>query len=360
MCAEIRFCVDMPHHVRKDPFHVNPKNKQRFIHFLSDALEAHSIRTLHAKADADVLIATTAVKCAQETVTVVVGDDTDLLVLLIHHADSSAFDIFFQPEQRSTSKKARVWNILQAKHALGNACERLLFVHAVTGCNTTSRPFGIGKSAVMKRVLKDAEFCQKGDVFNQSSTRKAVFKAGEEVMVSMYNGKAGEKLNDFRYRLFCSKVATGTSFIQVHTLPPTADSTCPTTTVYGCTCRCSSGWGEKTLTHRNGDGNYRRTKSKNKETANVPKFRIKKQERQQIFHLHLTDCCMSSNAIVKPTVTAEDATVGNMVWSAPLAVGSVIAFAAQTQPLRWTHLVMRTTKKRIMREMDSKCALHLF
>ena len=41
-------------------------------------------------------------------------------------------------------------------------------------------------------------------------------------MVMMYGGNPSESLDSLRYRLFCSKVAVGTTFVQVHTLPPTS------------------------------------------------------------------------------------------------------------------------------------------
>ena len=44
--------------------------------------------------------------------------------------------------------------------------------------------------------------------------------AGEQVLVSMYNGKPGETLDYVRYKCFCAKVARNTSHIQPKTLPP--------------------------------------------------------------------------------------------------------------------------------------------
>ena len=44
-------------------------------------------QVLHAQWGADTLIASTAVSRAVNKTTVVIGEDTDLLVLLLHHAD---------------------------------------------------------------------------------------------------------------------------------------------------------------------------------------------------------------------------------------------------------------------------------
>ena len=81
------------------------KNKQRFISLLSERLEQAGCETHHAKGDADILIVQTAVQCAVSCQTILVGDDTDLLVLLCYHVKDNSCDIFFKPESRTGTKK---------------------------------------------------------------------------------------------------------------------------------------------------------------------------------------------------------------------------------------------------------------
>ena len=78
----------------KDDFLSNPKNKQRFINLLGEYLEQHGCLVLHAKGDADLLIATTAVQQADLKITIVVGDDTDLIVLLGYYVDLQGHNLF--------------------------------------------------------------------------------------------------------------------------------------------------------------------------------------------------------------------------------------------------------------------------
>jgi len=74
---------------------------------------------------------------------VLVGNDTDLHVLLLYHAWVELNDIFFHPEP----KKGALMKSLSVKAAwssLGkNVCDNILFVHAILGCDTTSRLYGI-------------------------------------------------------------------------------------------------------------------------------------------------------------------------------------------------------------------------
>ena len=65
---------------KKDELLNNKANKQRFIHYLSDNLERAGCSVDNAKDDADVLIVLTAVASARHNETVLIGDDTDLLV----------------------------------------------------------------------------------------------------------------------------------------------------------------------------------------------------------------------------------------------------------------------------------------
>ena len=90
--------------------------------------------------------------------TVVVGDGTDLLVLLLYHTEETSKDIFFQPElkkmnDKKQKKKRRIWNIKRAKTRLGAPIyNNLLFVHALLGRDTTSRVF-IGKGLTLKKLI---------------------------------------------------------------------------------------------------------------------------------------------------------------------------------------------------------------
>ena len=83
----IRFNPEMVCSTRKEHFLANPNNKQAFVQYLGDVLEKDGCQVLHAQGDADTLIVRTAVSCAINKTTVVIGEDTDLLVLLLHHAD---------------------------------------------------------------------------------------------------------------------------------------------------------------------------------------------------------------------------------------------------------------------------------
>ena len=128
--------------LKKDLFQKNKENKQAFIKMLGKKLRSSGFRVFHTDGDADVLIVKTANEVSQIANTAVVGDDTDLLVLLLYHARNiKSFDIFFHPSSlrgKSPSLSASiqlsgnlVWNCVKTfslyRHCL-DATQSLVYL----------------------------------------------------------------------------------------------------------------------------------------------------------------------------------------------------------------------------------------
>ena len=128
----------------KKEFLSNTTNKQRFTHLVGRCLEENGIPVQHAQGDADCVIVQVALRSAMEYATVLVGEDTDLLILLLFHVKSDMKDVFFSSTRASATRR---WEIKRTQSCPGpNVCKNILFAHAFGGCDTTSRPFGVGKS----------------------------------------------------------------------------------------------------------------------------------------------------------------------------------------------------------------------
>ena len=222
--ATVTFTEDMQFTIKKEQFLTNKTNKQKFINMLGDQLENSKCKVHHAPGDADLLIVQKAVESAAIVNTVLVGDDTDLLILLCYHASLDSHSIFFRPEPKKTTKNPRVWDIQVVMEQLGpEVCSHILFLHAVLGCDTTSRLYGIGKGTSLKKFKSSIHFREQARAFDvQSASSEDVIAAGEQVLVSIYNGRHGEDLDSLRYKQFCQKIATNTSHVQPQTLPPTS------------------------------------------------------------------------------------------------------------------------------------------
>ena len=95
----MHFTGDMLIQSKKDEFVANKENKAY---------------VRQCQAGSDVLIVQTTVASVQTKHTILVGDDTDLLVLLLH-PDIDANNIFVSPENIQTSKTEKVWCTQQCK-----------------------------------------------------------------------------------------------------------------------------------------------------------------------------------------------------------------------------------------------------
>ena len=107
---------------------------------------------------ADLLIINKAVESSRTVDTALEGDDTDLLILLCYHAELDVLDLFFQPESKANSKR-RFWNKKSVKEKLGQEiCHHFVFIHAISGCDTTSGLYRICKDLPLKKFLSDTHF----------------------------------------------------------------------------------------------------------------------------------------------------------------------------------------------------------
>lgn len=146
------------------------------------------------------------------------------MVLLCYHVDLHGKDILFKSETKSITKK-KILDMKKTKCVLGqDFCNIIPFVHAITGCDTTSRLFGVGKGQALKKATQDLHFKECANSFCRATSKEEIRKLGEEAMVALYGGVSYEGLDLLRLRRFTTKVMSSSTFVEMHTLPPTADS----------------------------------------------------------------------------------------------------------------------------------------
>lgn len=207
---------------KKEEFLANKNNKQKFINLLSESLKQVVYNVLNAGADADLFIVKTAVELAESARTVVVGDDTDLLILLCYHSHSEKYPLTFTPEAKMKSSKNRSWDIQTTKAALGPViCSKLLFLHALLVCDSTSHPFGIGKGTALLKVVSNENFSDLAEKMSDGELCKEdIVMYGEKALLMVYNGSQSDRFDTLRYKRFCEKVAKSSKYVEPQTLPP--------------------------------------------------------------------------------------------------------------------------------------------
>ena len=128
--VQVNFTGDMILQDTREKFLANPSNKQRFINLLSETLMKLGIQIHHTIDDADCLIVKTTLDVAASSTTVLIGEDTDLLVLLLYHVTDNLHGVYLMPSGR----KAKLWDSKTARAKIvTETCKRLLFAHAISG-----------------------------------------------------------------------------------------------------------------------------------------------------------------------------------------------------------------------------------
>ena len=178
----------MEAHVHQETFLSNEGNKAKFISLLSRYLESDGQRVHNSTGDADTMIVACALQMAMEGKEVtVVADDTDVLILLMYHWTESMADVYFLSEPKKSQKKGlQVWRICDLITKAGTLTSHLLFLHAWSGCDTTSATFGQGKTNLVKKIKASEE------------VQQISLLMGDPCLTAEEIGKAG-----VRFLLFC-------------------------------------------------------------------------------------------------------------------------------------------------------------
>ena len=141
-------------------------------------------------------ITKTAVNSAQEHSTTLIGEDTDLLILLLHYAEANGKPLYFRSDNQSRGIP-KVYYINNFKSILGRElCAQLLFLHAFTGCDSTSRIYGVGKKSVFRKLLKGDHVLQScANAFTLPGKNPAdIVILGSQAMAVIFGGNSTNSL----------------------------------------------------------------------------------------------------------------------------------------------------------------------
>lgn len=159
---EISFIGATPLNTKKPEFLSNTTNRNQFIDMLSEKLVETGFTVAETTDDANILIAKTAVSISAEKMTVVVGEEAILLVLLCFYAKDENSGLYLRSCKKiKSTKTSRLWDIKEMKISLGaKKCELLLFVNAFGGCQSTSHIFGVGEANLFNKLDEKAFACK--------------------------------------------------------------------------------------------------------------------------------------------------------------------------------------------------------
>lgn len=148
------------------------------------------------------------------------GEDVDLMVLLTALTPSRKTIYFLKPGKGKTERKiyssASCDNHEEWKH-------NILFLHAFSGCDSTSAFFGKGKITFCKLMERRTYLAQIAAIFNDpSASQDAVAEAGERFILALYGApKDATSINNHRYLLYLRSLQKN-KVSNLAKLPPTA------------------------------------------------------------------------------------------------------------------------------------------
>ena len=101
-------------------------------------------------------------------------------------------------EEKSNVKcKPKIWDIAYAQNKLGDElCEALLAIHAMLGCDTTSRVHKVGKAVILNIFKSNVECRRLLKMLSSSQSRQDILAAGEVLLLMVTGGTAREKTLD--------------------------------------------------------------------------------------------------------------------------------------------------------------------
>ena len=108
------------------------------IHLIGDTLQKCGCQVFYENGDADIKIAKTAVEESLTKNVTLIGEDTDLLVLLLYYcAEKSDFNLYFRSDKENKKKDNIIHDIYHYITVLGTQlCSDLLFIHSFSDCDT--------------------------------------------------------------------------------------------------------------------------------------------------------------------------------------------------------------------------------
>ena len=181
----------------QDRFLSNKNNKSQFIDLISRFLKNDHQNVINCNGDADTTIVETAINQAtlSSNHVVVVADDTDIAIMLLYHWKDCIVDIIFYPQRLQKG-----WSVKSITPFLTTIKEHLLFIHAWSGCDTVSAPFGKGKASFL-------QLCEKSEELKDISTSMTdvwaavedIGSLSKDVFRILYHGKKEDTLTKLGY-----------------------------------------------------------------------------------------------------------------------------------------------------------------
>ena len=173
---------------------------QRFIEFLGKKLSESGHIIIHSTGLADVKIVKATEMMSRKGNTQVIANDTDILVMIIALNFDTQFNVYLRRTKNSSRNDL---NILTIRKCMPKMKKKFLLLnHAMTGCDTTSELFNIGKSKLLTCDIFETHHNQSNVFYTPESSLKHIAEAGERIILDLYGGQSYQSLDKFRFEKY--------------------------------------------------------------------------------------------------------------------------------------------------------------
>lgn len=181
-------------------------------------IRRQDMRITHEEADTLIV---QQVASVQSQKALVVADDTDIFVLLLHfcyHGDINSQVMMVSPIQDRT-----LIDITATVNKHKMIMPELLAVHGLSGCDTVAPCYGIGKGVALKVLRSKAHSL--GTLGDGNAALKDVVSEATKFMLACYGQSQSQTMTEARQRMWRSKVGRSMAGApKLATLPPTDEA----------------------------------------------------------------------------------------------------------------------------------------
>ena len=143
--------------------------------------------------------------------------------MLIYHYDKSKHGnvIFMSEASRKSSKGLKLLNISDVQEAC-DAVSILPFLHACSGCGTTSATYGHGKKSILHKVSTSKDVQANSRQFHlEGCKQEQIGEEGIQLFKLMYSCTKDIFLNSLRYTKYMDLIVSQNIKVLPEKLPPT-------------------------------------------------------------------------------------------------------------------------------------------
>ena len=184
-------------------------------------IQRSDLRTTHEEADVIIIQQLLSVVGLGVKSVKIICDDTDVFVLLVHYYIQENLTCELIMCGTSASRSVTDVKATAIKHA--SIANQLLPAHALSGCDTVSQLYGIGKGTVLKVVNSNVKLNTLGQTTEDLDT---ILRDATKFIACCYGSRENKSMSDARYEVWTTKMANKRikTAPPLKTLPPTTEA----------------------------------------------------------------------------------------------------------------------------------------